>query len=80
MRQVFEAAVQRYPKDARMHLYLGESCIELGNKTQAVAYLETAEKLATSNDSRDLSATERDQVKVAIQDAFKRVGGKKPGS
>lgn len=73
MKDIFESAVQRFPRDPRMHLYLGQACIELGFKNQALPYLKTAEKIVTTPGFKDLSEPEAESVRVAVKDALKRV-------
>lgn len=73
MRQIFESAVQRYPRDPRMYLYLGLACIEVGFKNQAVPYLRAAEKMVTAANFKDLSDTEKDSVLNSVKTALKRI-------
>lgn len=74
MKQIFESAVERYPRDPRMHYYLGLSCIELGFKNQAVPYLKAADKIVSAPGYKDLPDSEAETLRVSVKDALKRVG------
>jgi lipopolysaccharide biosynthesis regulator YciM len=74
MKQVFEGAVQRFPRDPRMHLYLGQACLELNLKNQALQSLRSAEKIVSTEGFKELTESETETVRVALKDALKRVG------
>lgn len=67
MRRDFEAAVQRYPADPRMLLYLGQAYQFLGEGARAAASFQQA--IALANGRSSLTAEENKEVIKAVEKA-----------
>jgi tetratricopeptide (TPR) repeat protein len=73
MLKVFDAASQRYPRDPRMWLYLGEAYAGLEDKEQADRMFQRAMKLAAPDVKGTLSAARQAQVLKSAREAQARL-------
>ncbi len=69
MRNVFEAAVKRYPSDPRMALYLAHALAATGERSRALSMFDTATRLASTKNgiSAEQNKTVIDAAEAARQ-------------
>jgi lipopolysaccharide biosynthesis regulator YciM len=73
MKPVFEAALKRYPRDPRIHLYLGHAYAGLGNPNMARQLYQMAIKLAAAADNPMLTPVQYQEVTRAATAAQKQL-------
>jgi predicted Zn-dependent protease len=73
MRETFEGAVKRYPKDPRMLTYLGQAYATLGQRSQALASFDTAIKLTTDPTVTGLTDEQKQEAKKAAEAARAKI-------
>ena len=74
MRETFEAAVNRYPTDPRMHLFLGQAYAMSGEKAKASTSLDAAVRLATDSANKSISVKDKEDTAKAAKEAKDKLG------